>query len=63
MPIFNLCAHVTVSAYTEVEADTLEEAIAEASQRGVDHASHGADPKQVWTVNDLDGEPCNIRAE
>ena len=62
MPTFNLSCTITVSAYTEVEADTLADAIAEANDRSV--ALHfngsGTDPTEVWCVEEPDGEPENV---
>ena len=37
MAKFKLCAAVTVSCWTEVEADTLEEAIEKAEKRNLAH--------------------------
>lgn len=60
---FMLTCHVTVSAYTEVEAETLEQAIAEAGGRDVvlGGATSGEDESVSWLIEDVDGEPQNIR--
>ena len=62
MPIFKLGCRVTVSAYTEVESDTLEKAIEEAAGRAVvlGGISSGAYPDESWIIEDADGSPENI---
>lgn len=62
MPLFKLNAHVTVSAYTEVEAETLEQAIEEARSRSVEIVDErsGYLPSEHWLVMDADGEPMEI---
>jgi hypothetical protein len=59
---FKLTCQVTVSAYTEVEADTLEEAIEEAKAREVVLEGPGsrADVTQQWVIDEADGECTNI---
>ena len=58
MPQFNLSAMITVSAYTTVEAETLEEAISIAKSReAVNGALGGHSEKDLWIVDDIDGEP------
>lgn len=58
MPHFNLSAKITVSAYTLVEAETLEEAINIAKSReAVNGALGGHSEKDVWIVDEIDGEP------
>lgn len=59
MPEFKLAAKVTVTAYTKVEAPTLEEAIKMASTRGVVLYSHSHD-EQNWVIDEADGEPFDI---
>ena len=63
MPIFKFSAKVTVSAYTEVEANTAEEALAEAETRQVviGGLNSGNDPDESWIIDDADGEPEDIR--
>jgi hypothetical protein len=62
---FKLGARVTVSAYTEVEADSPEEAITKAKRRSVSFGGtgSGAHPEEVWVIEGADGEPLDIRAE
>lgn len=60
MKTFRLSAHVTVSAVTEVEAETLEEAIKRAGYRSVEFDQPGADIEDSWLVSDFDGEPHKI---
>lgn len=62
MPIFKLGARVTVSAYTEVDAPTLEEAIEEAAGRSVELSYNGSgnSADEVWLVEEADGTPEGI---
>ena len=64
MPVFKLGCAVTVSAYTEVEADTLEEAIEEAEGRdvGLGGVTSGIDPAEMWSIDDADGAPQDVHA-
>lgn len=61
MKKFKLVGHVTVSAYTEVEAETLEEALAEASERAVVIGGFrsGYSPREEWIIDEADGEVTN----
>lgn len=62
--IFN--AHVTVSAYTSVEADTEEEARQIADERidvALGGVASGADPTETWIIDDADGVPFEITME
>jgi hypothetical protein len=63
--IFRFSAAVTVSAYTEVEADTQEEALEEAEGRDVviGGLHTGADPGETWVIEEADGIPQNIRCD
>lgn len=72
MPKYLVMAEMTISVHTEVEADTLEEAIEIAQGRpvmGLCHqcaASAGsshADLEEWRTNGELDGEPARIQAE
>lgn len=65
MPKFKLGCHVTVSAYTEVEADTLEQAIEQADGREVviGGLGSGTDPQEQWVIEDADGVPFDIHVE
>lgn len=65
MATYKLGAEVTVSAYTIVEAETLEEAIEIAKGReaaiGLLHTTN--DPNEQWIIEDADGGPQNIHAD
>jgi hypothetical protein len=58
---FTLTCHVTVSAYTEVEAETLEDAIRIARSRPVDYDQAGNEASESWLVGEFDGEAFNIK--
>lgn len=60
--IFNLNAKVTISVYTTVEANSLEEAIALAEQRVIEQAQWGDEEQQniCWVSDEYDGEVYNI---
>lgn len=60
MSTFRLSCHVTISAVTEVEAESLEEAIAIAASRGVEFDMAGNEVEESWLVSDFDGTPHNI---
>ena len=59
---FNLTAQVTISVYTEVEAETIEEAIEIAQERELMGITRtGVDTEQdTWLCDELDGMPENI---
>lgn len=59
---FKLTANVTISVYTEVEADTLEEAIEIGKERELMGITQtGCDTeKDAWLCDELDGTPENI---
>lgn len=65
MAIFKLSAEVTVSAYTIVEAETLDEAIQIARNReaaiGLLHTTN--DPNEQWIIEEADGGPQNIHED
>ena len=63
METFELSAMVTISIYTEVEAETIKEAIKIAESRyDIEKKEwHDELEKQVWVVDDYDGEPFNIK--
>lgn len=65
MGTFKFSALVTVSAYTEVEADTLEKAFEEADSREVVFGGMGsdADSAETWVVNEIDGTPEEITCD
>lgn len=61
MPVYHLVAAVTVSAYTQVAADTLEEAIKIASNRSVEiDKDFGRGAFDSWIIEDGDGKPTGI---
>ena len=62
---YTLGAYLTISTYTEVEADSLEEAIEIASGRDVCeiHTDGIYTKEELWMVDELDGVPQNIKLE
>lgn len=61
MPKYSLSCRVTVSAYTNVEADSLEEAIEAAVNREVVLSGRGGeDADEEWIIDDADGLPEDI---
>lgn len=62
MPTFELSAKVTVSAFTKVEADSLEEAIKIAHGREVviGGLHSGTCDDESWIIDDADGEAFDI---
>ena len=65
MTKFSLSSAVTVSAYTVVEADSLEEAIAISEERDVVIGGPitGNSEKDVWIIDDADGCPTDIHGD
>ena len=64
--IYTLNGVVTVSAYTKVEADTLEEAIEIAKDRAAEWHQHTPYEETVfeeWIVSEIDGEVMKIHNE
>lgn len=64
MAQFKLSATVTISIYTTVEADTLEEAIAQAERRNIEFSNNNNSDEQeesVWIADELDGMPERIK--
>ncbi len=59
---FKLTGMVTVSVYTEVEADTLEQAIEIAKQRDIEKYqwSDTEQSSDAWVNEDYDGEVHSI---
>ena len=59
---FKLDALITVSAYTIVEAESLEEAIKISKERNSTYSERNTDVKkyEMWIVEEIDGEPQNI---
>ncbi|AMO55578.1 hypothetical protein GZ77_09480 [Endozoicomonas montiporae] len=65
MPKFKFKAAVTVSCWTEVEAETLEEAMTEAKQRSLaslPYQPFSSPVNESWHF-DNDGEPQEIESE
>jgi hypothetical protein len=60
MPKFRLAAQVTVSAYTTVEAKTLDDAIAQAINRTVHLPGSGYTEGLYWMIDEADGSPDDI---
>jgi hypothetical protein len=65
MAKFLMSAAVTVSAYTEVEAETLEEAIEIASDRTCELSFNGCgyEADDCWLIEYADGSPYDITGE
>ena len=65
MKTFKLEAFVTISLYTEVEAETLEEAIEIAEERDLmTIVDNGHDDETIaWMADELDGTVKNITHE
>ena len=62
MKTFELSANVTISVYTKVEADTLEQAIAIANDRSLMQIVHDGtqDELEEWVCDELDGETQDV---
>lgn len=64
---FAFTGNVTVSVYTEVMAESAEEAGIEAEQRSIQslyHQCSTGDAKREWSLTgELDGEVCDIRED
>ena len=65
MKTFKLTAIETVSIYTDVEAETLEEAIDIATDKEMMFISSngGQTSKTAWMCDELDGMPVDIRED
>jgi hypothetical protein len=63
MPVFRLSARVTVSAYTSIEADTLEAAIEAAEARPVEFSGGGYSRNEHWLIDEPDGSAQHIIAD
>ncbi len=63
--IFKLTGQVTISTFTEVEADSLEEAIYNVKNRGMCdvHIDSCYSEEDCWMIDELDGYPYNIKQE
>jgi hypothetical protein len=65
MTTYRLACSVTVSAWTDVEADSLEEAIAIADMREVEIGGTltGVDGTESWVIEEADGSPQDIHED
>jgi hypothetical protein len=65
MEEYLISAKVTVSVYTKVEAETLEEAIEIAKDRTpMSVTSNGGDNEEEnWMLDEIDGEPFDLHEE
>ena len=65
MKKFKLACKITVSAYTEVRAETLADAIAQARRREVvlGGAGSGVHATESWIIDEADGLPSDIQAD
>jgi hypothetical protein len=65
MKIFKLTGKVTISVYTEAEADTLEEAIEKTEYLSIVKSEWGQDwlQRENWVSDEYDGEVFDIEAE
>ena len=63
--LFKLSGIVSISIYTEVEAETLEEALIIVKNREIEKSDYRPEHqvKRVWVVDDYDGEPTNIEVD
>lgn len=62
---FDLTAKMTISVYTTVEADSLEEAIEIAKERSYMSvtSNNGDSQYEEWMCDELDGYPFDIEQE
>lgn len=66
MEEFKLVAKITVTTYTTVEANSEEEAIQKGKKRRdlMSIATNNGDSEDmVWMIDELDGEPYDIKIE
>lgn len=65
MAIFRFGCFVTVSAYTSIEAETLEEAraIADLRDAAIGGNGSGIDETEYFIIEDCDGSPREITYE
>ena len=63
MKTFRLTAQVTISIYTEVEAETLKEAIELSGDRSIEPYDYGNDVQceESWIAEEYDGEQSKIQ--
>ena len=62
MKTYQLSALVTVSIYTKIEAESLEEAIEKSKEREIQKFVYGnsGQSEECWVCDDFDGEPKSI---
>lgn len=62
MKVFNLSAEVTISIYTKVEAETIEQAIEIAENRSIERYRWGdkQQSSKAWISDEYDGLPTDI---
>ena len=61
MKTFKLTAKVTISVYTEVEAETFEEALEIAGERSIEQGNWDSENKKdSWISDEYDGEIFDI---
>lgn len=68
MPVYVVSAEVTISMYTEVEADSPEKALEIAEGRDIKrlciHCSGDDDKREEWvTSGELDGSPTKMKVD
>ena len=63
MKKYNLSGNVTISLYTTIEANSLEEAIEIAEDRDIEKYEWGIEKQknEVWVAEEYDGDPNNIQ--
>lgn len=62
---FKFAGKVTISVYTTVEAETLEDALEIANEKALMDITHtgGATEETEWMADELDGEVFDIHEE
>lgn len=66
MKDYNLTAKITITTFTTVRAESLEEAIKIAEERDDKmfiSSNNGDSPKDCWMIEELDGTPYEIQEE
>jgi LPS O-antigen subunit length determinant protein (WzzB/FepE family) len=64
MEEFKLTAKVTISVYTKVKADSIEEAIKIAEEREIEESDYqGQKQHECWVSDEYDGIVTNIEEE
>jgi len=60
---YTFSASITISATTEVEAESYEEALAKVQDREPELIISQGEIDEDWIVGEIDGEPTNIRLD